>query len=305
MSLLMINMMDLMKTQQEGFERQRLFRLPEAKRQLMEENLITRNIYVTDLGHFPRSPGHLVCRPSGCESHILMFCLEGEGWVERETSGRTGVGRRQGVLIPAGTPHAYGSHGEGGWNLYWVHFTGTLAEAHVQGLRDMEENGLLHLPDPEDLLKTFEETWSSVTSAHSGADWVCASAMLSLLLGTVWRSCRAGGGKARAAEERVRKSMEWIRRHAAEPLTLPEMARRAGLSVPHYCALFKKHAGTSPVRYLLSLRLQRACELLDQSEAPVRSVAEACGFENPFHFSRSFKSHIGMSPRTYRNEVKG
>lgn len=294
-----------MKTQQEGFDRQRLFRLPEAKRQMMEDNPITENLYVTDLGHFPRSPGHMVCRPSGSESHILMFCLEGEGWFERGNSGRTGVCGRQGVLFPAGTPHAYGSHGEAGWNLYWVHFAGTLAGAHVQGLREMEENGLLHLPDPEEILNTFEETWSAVTSAHSTADWVCVSAMLSLLLGTVCRSCRAGGGKARAAEERVRKSMDWIRRHVAEPLTLPLMAKQAGLSVPHYCALFKKHTGTSPMRYLLTLRLQRACELLDQSDAPVRSVAEACGFENPFHFSRSFKSHIGMSPRAYRNEVKG
>jgi AraC family transcriptional regulator of arabinose operon len=305
MSLILINMMYIMKNQKEGFARQRLFRLPEAKRLFMEESPINRSIYLTDLGHFPRSPGHLVCRPSGSESHILMFCLEGEGWVERGTSGRTGVGGRQAVLIPAGTPHAYGSNGEGGWNLYWAHFTGTLAESHVEGLREMEENGLLHLPDPEDVLNTFEEAWSAVTSAHSVADWVCVSARLSLLLGTVLRSCRAGGGKARAAEERVRKSMEWIRRHAAEPLTLPDMARQAGLSVPHYCALFKKHAGSSPVRYLQSLRLQRACELLDQTELPVQSVAAECGFENPFHFSRSFKSHIGVSPRAYRNEVKG
>lgn len=305
MTLILINMTEIMKNQQEGFDRQRLFRLPEAKRQIMEENPIKKSLYVTDLGHFPRSPGHLVCRPSGSESHILMYCLEGSGWVERGKSSRIGVGGRQAVLIPAGTPHAYGSQGEGGWNLYWVHFAGTLADTHVQGLRDMEENGLLHLPDPEEMLNTFEETWSAVTAAHSAADWVCVSARLSLMLGTAWRSCRAGGGKARAAEERVRKSMAWIRRHAVEPLTLPDMARQAGLSVPHYCALFKKHAGTSPVRHLQSLRLQRACELLDQTGLSVQSVAEACGFENPFHFSRSFKSHIGMSPRAYRNEVKG
>lgn len=47
-----------------------------------------------------------------------------------------------------------------------------------------------------------------------------------------------------------------------------------------------------------------ACELLDQSDASVQSVADACGFQNPFHFSRSFKSHIGMTPRAYRKAVK-
>jgi transcriptional regulator GlxA family with amidase domain len=126
-----------------------------------------------------------------------------------------------------------------------------------------------------------------------------------LFLGAVWRGCRAGGEKARVAEARVRTSLDWMRLHAGDPLTLSQIAKQAGLSVPHYCALFKKHTGSSPVRYLRALRLQKACDLLDQSEAPIQTIAEACGFTNPFHFSRSFKAHIGLPPRAYRNSVKG
>jgi len=305
MTLVLINLTNHMKVQAEGFPNQRLFRLPESCRRMFEMEALYGDLYATDLGHYPRSPGHTVERPEGSESHLLMICLEGSGWLRRGNAPGLTVERHQGVLIPAGMPHAYGSHGEAGWNLYWIHFTGERSAAVVRGMQELEEGGRLHVPESDEIIREFEEAWSAVTGAHSASDWMCAHARTVLFLGTVWRSCRAGGEKARVAEARVRMSMDWMRVHAEEPLTLSQIAKQAGLSVPHYCALFKKHTASTPLRYLRAVRLQKACNLLDQDDTPVQTVAEACGFTNPFHFSRSFKEHIGLSPRAYRKSVKG
>lgn len=305
MTLILIKLMNLMKIKAEGFPNQRLFLLPESRRRIFENDHLYGDLYATDLGHYPRSPGHTVKRPKGSDSHILIICLEGSGWFHRGDASCVTVERHQGVLIPAGVPHAYGSHGEAGWNLYWIHFTGERSAAMVRGLGEMEEGGVLHVPELEEITGGFEEAWTAVTGAHSVSEWVCAHARTAFFLGAVWRSCRAGGEKARVAEERVRKSLEWMRLHAGDPLTLSQIAKQACLSVPHYCALFKKYTGSSPVQHLRALRLQKACNLLDQSDAPIQAVAEACGFTNPFHFSRSFKEHIGLPPRAYRNSVKG
>jgi len=77
-----------------------------------------------------------------------------------------------------------------------------------------------------------------------------------------------------------------------------EMA--AGLSVPHYTALFRKQAGISPVRYLTRVRLRHACELLDCTEMHVSEGARAVGYEDAFYFFRLFRKYNGHAPTDYR-----
>ena len=56
---------------------------------------------------------------------------------------------------------------------------------------------------------------------------------------------------------------------------------------------------------LNDLRMQRAAQLLDATDETVAAIAAAVGYPNPFHFSRSFKSYMGASPRRYRDSIKG
>ena len=85
-----------------------------------------------------------------------------------------------------------------------------------------------------------------------------------------------------------------------EPLDAGRMARAAGLSQRQLERLFRLHLNTTPQRYYLDLRLQRARALLQYSEMPVVEVAVACGFGSAAHFSRSYHAWAGRSPRAER-----
>lgn len=88
--------------------------------------------------------------------------------------------------------------------------------------------------------------------------------------------------------------------HLAEPQTVADLARVAGLSRSRFLHTFKDHTGLSPMAYLRRQRLRRAQDLLIHGDAPVGRIAAQLGFANVFHFSRSFKAHTGVSPLRFR-----
>lgn len=96
------------------------------------------------------------------------------------------------------------------------------------------------------------------------------------------------------------RAIALMEKNLEEPLDAGRMARAAGLSQRQLERLFRQHLNTTPQRYYLDLRLQRARALLQYSEMPVVEVAVACGFGSAAHFSRSYHAWAGRSPRAER-----
>ena len=86
-------------------------------------------------------------------------------------------------------------------------------------------------------------------------------------------------------------------------LTLSELAQRVH-GAPYYLHhVFRAQTGKTPLEYLQSVRLQRACWLLTNTTNPVHTVATACGFQTAAYFSTRFKVAYGCSPRVYRQRL--
>ncbi len=94
--------------------------------------------------------------------------------------------------------------------------------------------------------------------------------------------------------------IEIMEKNLAEPLSLSEISRRTGLSRRHVERLFRQLLGRSPARYYLDLRLDRARQLLLQSDMSIVDVAIACGFVSASHFSKCYRELYGRSPQADR-----
>jgi AraC-like DNA-binding protein len=89
----------------------------------------------------------------------------------------------------------------------------------------------------------------------------------------------------------------------ARPLSLEEMATAARVSPGHLARVFRERFSVGPVAAVELIRLARAATLLQRSTLTVGAVASACGFVNPFHFSRRFRTAYGIAPRAYRTST--
>lgn len=91
-----------------------------------------------------------------------------------------------------------------------------------------------------------------------------------------------------------------LERDPAAPLDLRALASRHGLSESSFRRQWAEVVPAPPHRYLLELRIRKACRLLAESKHPVREIAGLCGFEDELYFSRRFRLQMKMSPRGYR-----
>lgn len=89
-------------------------------------------------------------------------------------------------------------------------------------------------------------------------------------------------------------------RRYAEPLTVADLAREAGLSRGHFSREFRRTFGEPPHQYLLTRRLERAASLLRNSDRPVTEVCFAVGLTSLGSFTTSFGRVYGRTPSDYR-----
>lgn len=83
-------------------------------------------------------------------------------------------------------------------------------------------------------------------------------------------------------------------------LTISSLAKECNVSQVHLINLFKKHLGQTPSEYLTEHKIQRAKELLTDTDYSISEIAEYCGFSNIYYFSNRFKKQVGVSPNMFR-----
>lgn len=94
-----------------------------------------------------------------------------------------------------------------------------------------------------------------------------------------------------------------MRDNIATPPPASEIAAEVGVSVRQLERLFGKYLNASPKKYFMEMRLERARNLLIQTEATVTEVALACGFDSTGHFSRVYRTAFGVAPMAQRARV--
>ena len=81
------------------------------------------------------------------------------------------------------------------------------------------------------------------------------------------------------------------------------IASELGISTRQLERLFGKYLNSTPKKYYVEMRLDRARTLLLQTEDSVTDIAMACGYESPGHFSKVYRARFGVSPHAQRNKI--
>ncbi|MGY1671912.1 helix-turn-helix domain-containing protein [Geodermatophilus sp. SYSU D00710] len=110
------------------------------------------------------------------------------------------------------------------------------------------------------------------------------------------------GGLSPAQLDRVLRHVE---EHLAGPIGVADLAARAHVSEFHFSRQFRAATGTSPHRYVVRRRVERAHELLTRSDLPLAQVAVRCGFADQSHLTRHTRRELGAAPGALRAAARG
>lgn len=99
------------------------------------------------------------------------------------------------------------------------------------------------------------------------------------------------------------KAIQIMRENLEYIIPPAQIASQLGISTRQLERLFGKYLNTSPKKYYLEIRLEKARHLLVQTESSVIDISLACGFESSGHFARVYKTAYGQSPSTQRSRL--
>lgn len=110
-------------------------------------------------------------------------------------------------------------------------------------------------------------------------------------------------GKADLKLNMLRQMICFLQEHMTEKLTLTDIAAAGHMCESTCCRLFQKYLNRSPVGFLNECRLDRACELLRDSDISITEVANRTGFNGASYFTEQFRKQYGCTPSQFRERI--
>lgn len=287
----------------DGFIGQRMIYLPGIITKNVLNDPRVYDLYITHIGVFPKALGHLRNRPLGCSQYILIYCFEGEGWVEIKGN-RIVIKKNQIFVIKPKTVCSYGSSNNKPWTNYWIHYTGSNAAIYSPPL-----NQLIEIPPSEDSriderLLLFEEMFQNLENYFIQEQVVYANICLKQFLSSIKYLAIYRSVKKVNESDNLNKAISFMKNNLQNTIRVSELAESCNCSESNLYKLFKQNIGSSPQDFFIHLKMERARKYLLQTNLKVKEIGTKLGYNDQYYFSRIFTKHVGLSPANYRKEER-
>ncbi|MCW1735162.1 AraC family transcriptional regulator [Anaerorudis cellulosivorans] len=287
----------------EGFKGEKAIILPYNIRTYQAQNNVTKQLYVTHIGYYPKAKYHFRERKQGAKQNILIYCEEGKGWIIYNDE-KFHLTRNQAFILPANEAHAYGANNADPWSIYWIHFLGEMAGifSSITGkIIDVYESDSSRY---QDRFILFEEIFRNLEMGYSPENLEYTSFCLLHFLASIKYIPQFRSIKNIKEKDTVQKSILYMKDNLENKITLEDMAQHVGYSPSHFENLFLEKTSYSPMKYYNQLKIQRACSYLQFSDLKIKEIAFRLGYFDPYHFSNAFKKEMGISPKEYKRKYK-
>ncbi len=243
--------------------------------------------YVIGWGRFFCSTEYFVER-SRMTSNILVFVVSGRIKLRAYGANRF-AGAGQVIMIGADAPHTVWCREDA--ELLWIRCKGVTMDSYMRFLLNRSASPVFDTEDPEKMHRLFEKV------AECAGDEQCREYETSQYLTEIFTQLAAPN-----VDEEINSQvlMRYMREHYNEPLLLSDLTEFSGLSQSYLIRAFRRDTGSTPHEYLLNYRLRKAMEMLRESDEPIETISERCGFNSTSHFARAFKKTTDLTPSEFR-----
>lgn len=234
---------------------------------------------------------------SNYQSYEIVFTYSGEGYLEYE--GQTYIiSSGCGFFIDCRKPHFYKTNADF-WEHSVLHFDGSIARDLY---KEYESYGDVTFHDNLDgSFQSYLEVLLNIWDHFQIYKELQMSNTISDII-TYLLLLKGMEQKSRNVPETINYITKYIQHNFATPITLNFLASFANVSKYYLTREFKKYLGTSPIQYLISIRLINAKFMLIHTQLPVAVIAEQTGFTDINNFNRLFLKNIGVRPMEFRKQ---
>ena len=233
--------------------------------------------------------------------YLIHFVTRGKGTYR--------VGQRifhlsanDGFLITPGTTIVHTADKKEPWDLCWVAFFGRRAAALLEKAGLDEEHLIFHY-DKDDFLENCIK--NIYNESRTGKNIASITGYFYLFAGRLIELHEEKEKKEPdiVSFSRFDDAVIYIRRNIRSRITIENLANYMRLDTSQVYRIFKKNTGMSPHCFITRMRMDKACEMLEKTDLPVKEIAEWMDYEYQSHFTKQFRKETGLSPSEYRERI--
>lgn len=234
--------------------------------------------------------------------HAVVLVVAGHGDFRIDGGPEQAVGPGSYFVAYPGPQFDYGPDAGDSWEEHHLCLVGQRLEVFNQRGWLPRDGRVQEVADPSPLVWHYERIAETLYDPRPGNhDRACCYTEQFLL---ELDRARTEAGRARLTDPTMAQVLTWCRQHFAEPVDFRRLADLAGISYSLLRLRLKRITGQPPAHYLTRLRCEEAQRLLTRTDLSVAEIGERVGIEDPFSFSRTFKRTVGLSPLSFRRQVR-
>ena len=221
-------------------------------------------------------------------SNYIYFVLDGKG-----TCGKNKICKGDGFIVKKDGFIDYSSSAQE--PLTYAYFSFDTDEA------TLEESSLFSVSNVEASVRIVHSLFDKNEYVSLGNDFDESAAHL---LFSMIKVSKKASERPRIGKQHVDAAIKYIADNYNRELRVEKIAEELGIDRKYLRNLFAEHLGMSTMDYIMSTRMTRAKELLENSDNSISLVASSVGYRDVLCFSKAFKAYVGISPSEYREEKK-
>ncbi len=256
---------------------------------------VVADLAIYQCGHEKCNKGHLV---RAVRNHyIIHYIVKGRGTFI-SCGKKYELSKGDGFLILPDINTVYLSCEDDPWEYYWVGFYGTEASKLLQSA-GLDMNNLVFHNENNDI-QTF------LSKMHHNAKCPSSSEIETLgcfyiFMSKLIETKDQGITTSNYSDLYLENAKDYIMQNYLNPLSVQTLADFIGIERSYLYRIFKINLGMSPLQYINSFRITKACELIKSTNLSIEEVAKSVGYDNISHFYKNFKKYTNITPNQYKN----
>lgn len=240
-------------------------------------------------------PEYHAVRENGLTSHQFLFTEKGRGVLK--IGGQTYAQQRGSAFYLAPkTAHEYYPSGDG-WCTRWLVFRGKYADQLMleMGFSSFNKTNELDMPRS---INMFNRLYSCAESPINQGE--NASSLLYEIIMAMRTAMLSNDKSTTDLGDITSRAIMYIEQNYAKDIQVEQLAQLSGVSVQHFCRVFKMRTSMRPLEYIANRRVAAAKSLLINTSLEIGEIGKQVGYPDRNYFSIVFRRMEGISPRDYR-----
>ncbi len=250
----------------------------------------------------PTLPTH---RPRGRLDYQILYIASGKAYFYFDSSSEsTIVTAGHMVIYRPKESQRYIYYGVDQTEVYWVHFTGSNVKNILRSYGIKDNMRIIPTGTSLEYTRIFKQMIQELQRCQTDYKELLALLLRQILISIHRQLTNEHKLRNEYLDKEIELAIQYFNDNYNTEINIEAYAASRGMSVSWFIRNFKQYTNTTPMQYIVSIRITNAQVLLETTNYNITEIGSIIGYDNPLYFSRIFRKQKGVSPSEYRNQCR-